>query len=231
MADSTLAVVGAGPGLAMGVARAFGRRGFRVGLVARNEHRLKERVAELAGAGVEAAAFPADVRDPAALTGALDALAERLGPVDVLEYGPDPGAAGITGAAASTAESATAQFELVVRGALVAAQHVLPGMLERGDGALLLTTGASSVVPMPMLGNVGIAMAGLRNWAHAAAVELRPRGVYVGTVTVATAVSADNPVGSPDAIGDLYHDMYVRRDRVEEVVGDLEAIRAMVAAL
>lgn len=229
--DRTLAVVGAGPGLAMGVARAFGRRGFRVGLVARTEHRLKERVAELAAEGIEAAAFPADVRDPEALTGALDALAGRLGPVDVLEYGPDPRAGGVSAAADTTAESAAAQFELIVGGALTAAQHVLPGMLERGDGALLLTTGASSVISMPMLGNVGIAMSGLRNWAHSAAVELRPRGVYVGTLTVATVVSSDSPDGAPDTIGDLYYDMYTRRDRVEEVVGDLEKIRAMIAAL
>ncbi|MEU2425700.1 SDR family NAD(P)-dependent oxidoreductase [Streptomyces sp. NPDC007851] len=228
--DSTLAVVGAGPGLAMGVARAFGRRGFRVGLIARTEQRLKERVAELADAGVTSAAFAADVRDPEALTGALDEMARQLGPVDVLEYGPDPRAGGITSAAVTAAESATAQFELIVRGALVAAQHVLPGMLERGGGALLLTTGASSAVPMPMLGNVGIAMAGLRNWAHAAAAELRPRGIYIGTITVATTVSDDSPDGAPDTIGELYHDMYTRRDRVEEVVGDLDRIRALAAA-
>jgi CoA binding domain len=35
-------------------------------------------------------------------------------------------------------------------------------MLERGNGVLLLTTGGSAVYPNPIMGNVGIAMAGLR---------------------------------------------------------------------
>ncbi|OWV01489.1 short-chain dehydrogenase [Micromonospora wenchangensis] len=224
----TLAVVGAGPGLAMGGARVFGAHGYRVGLVARGAAGLADRVRDLSGLGIRSAAFPADVRDPAALTAALDALAARLGPVDVLEYGPDPRSAGITGALRTTAASATDQFDLIVRGALTAVGHVLPAMLDRGDGALLLTTGASSVVPMPVLGNVGVAMAGLRHWALSVAPELASRGVYVGTVTVATAVGGGDPAGEPDAIGRLCLDMVTRRDRVEEVVGDIGRVWRLV---
>lgn len=224
----TLVIVGAGPGLGMGVARAFGRHGFQVGLIARTRERLDVLVGELAELGVTAAAFPADIRDRDALTTALTAARDTLGPIDVLEYSPSPTGA-ITGAVRTTVESATAQFELNVLGALSAVRQVLPDMRARGDGTLLLTTGVSSTVPAPFLANVGLAMAGLRNWAHTLHAELRAEGIYVGTVTIASGIVPGGGEADPDAIGDRYYRMYQRRDHVEEVIGDLDTFRAFVA--
>lgn len=226
--NRTLVVVGAGPGLGLGVARAFGTRGFRVALVARTRSTLGLLVRDLEERGVTAAAFPADIRDRDALTAALDGVEDTFGTIDVLEYSPSP-TGPITGAAATTVESATAQFELNVLGAVSAVQRVLPGMRARGDGAILLTTGISSTVPAPFLANVGLAMAALRNWAYCLHDELRRDGVYVGTVTIASGVIPGGGEADPDAIGARYHRMYRERDRVEEVIGDPETFRAFVA--
>ena len=136
----TLVVVGAGPGLGMGVARAFGLRGFRVGLIARTEGKLDTLVGRLGELGIAAAAFPADIRDRDRLVAALTAARETLGPIDVLEYSPSP-TGPITHAADTTIESARAQWELHVQGAITAVGVVLPEMLTRGEGTLLLTTG------------------------------------------------------------------------------------------
>ncbi|WHT16404.1 SDR family NAD(P)-dependent oxidoreductase [Crossiella sp. CA-258035] len=225
----TLVVVGAGPGLGMGVARAFGRRGFRVGLIARNTRTLDGLVGELAGLGVTAAGFPADIRDRAALTDALGQVKRALGPVDVLEFSPSP-TGEITGAVRTTVASAAEQFELHVLGAVTAVAAVLPDMRARGAGTLLLTTGVSSTVPAPFLANVGLAMAGLRNWAHALHAELRPEGIHVATVTIASGVIPGDPVADPDRIGARYYESYQRRERAEEVIGDLDEFRALVAA-
>ncbi|MFD9882951.1 SDR family NAD(P)-dependent oxidoreductase [Streptomyces alboflavus] len=225
----TLVVVGAGPGLGMGVARAFGRRGFRVGLIARTEGTLGALAEELSGLGVTAAGFPADIRDPAALTAALGEAESALGPVDVLEFSPSP-TGPITHAAETTVASVTAQFELHVLGAVTAVRHVLPGMRARGDGTVLLTTGVSSTIPAPFLANVGMAMAGLRNWAHALHTELAPEGVHVATVTIASGIVPGGGETDPDAIGARYHALYERRDRAEEVIGDPAAFRALVDA-
>lgn len=65
----------------------------------------------------------------------------------------------------------------------------------------LLTTGVSSTVPAPILANVGMAMSGLRNWAHALHTELRPEGVYAGTVTIASGIVPGDGETDPDAIG------------------------------
>jgi hypothetical protein len=71
-------------------------------------------------------------------------------------------------------------------------------------------------------------MAALKNWAGGLAVELRPQGVYVGTVTIATGVVTGAGEGDPDAIGARYLELCRRRDRFEETVGSVEEFRALV---
>lgn len=217
----TLVVIGAGPGLGMGVARAFGRRGFQVGLIARRKEALDARVAELRGLGITAAAFPADIRNRDALAAAVAGVTDNLGPVDVLEYSPSPSGP-VTHAAQTTAAAAMAQLDLHVLGAITAVGQVLPDMLARGSGTLLLTTGVASVVPDPSLANVGLAMAGLRNWVHALHAELSTQGVHAATVTVGTGLAPGEPLPDPDAIGDRYYRIYEERTGVDELIRTVE---------
>ncbi|MEU4393799.1 SDR family NAD(P)-dependent oxidoreductase [Kribbella sp. NPDC023855] len=225
----TVAVLGAGPGLGVAIARQFGRRGWRAGLVARSSARLTDEASVLRADGVAASAYAADLTDPDQVGAALDAMQIDLGPIDVLAYTPGPGGAAITTASDVSVDSASAQFSLHVLGAVSAVQHVLPAMLTRGTGTVLLTTGASSVIPVPALGNVGIAMAGLRNWALALHHELAPRGVHVATITIATGIRTGDGANDPDAIAAHYVDLHERRDRPEQVIGDLEAVRRLIS--
>ncbi|MFD0478345.1 SDR family NAD(P)-dependent oxidoreductase [Nonomuraea thailandensis] len=59
----TIAIVGAGPGLGLAIARTFGSRGFDVALIARTKDKLETLVAQLGKEGITAEAFPADVLD------------------------------------------------------------------------------------------------------------------------------------------------------------------------
>ncbi|KND37998.1 SDR family NAD(P)-dependent oxidoreductase, partial [Streptomyces stelliscabiei] len=56
-----IAVIGAGPGLGLSIARRFGREGFQVALVSRTQDKLDALAARLAAEGIEAAGFAADV--------------------------------------------------------------------------------------------------------------------------------------------------------------------------
>ncbi len=218
----TIAVVGAGPGLGLALARAFGREGFHIGLIARDAARLTADVATLKAEGVTASAHPADIRDRAALRTALEAV----GPVDVLEYSPGPQGAPITPALDTTVDSATAQFELNVLGAITATEVVLPAMLARGAGTLIFTTGASSILPISFLGSAGLAMAALRNWSLSLHDQLAPRGVHVGAVTIATALTeTDLP-----AVAARYVDMW-RTPTPEHLIGNLDDLREKIAAM
>ncbi len=219
-----MVVVGAGPGLGLALARRFGAEGHPVGLIARDGARLESDAATLRAAGIRATACPADVRDEAGLRAALD----TAGPVGVLIWAIGPGSAPITPAGEVTSERAFAQVALHVGGAVTAVGHVLPGMLARGAGTVLITTGASSVVPVPVLGDVGIAMAGLRNWALGLRAAVAGRGVHVATVTIATLLAAGHPVGDPDAVASRFLALARAPERAEEVVGDLDEVRRLV---
>src|SRR5918999_2554377 len=81
----TLAIVGAGPGMGLAIARTFGSRGFDIALIARTKEKLETLADQLGQEGIKAAAFPADVLDRASLTDALDAAKARFGDIDVLE--------------------------------------------------------------------------------------------------------------------------------------------------
>jgi len=70
----TIAVFGVGPGMGRAVVRRFGREGFQVALVARNQTRLDAFTAELAADGITAAGFAGDIADRNALPGLIEAI-------------------------------------------------------------------------------------------------------------------------------------------------------------
>jgi len=146
-----IAIVGAGPGMGLAIARTFGSHGFDVVLISRNRGKLDTLVEKLTADGVTAAAFPADVLDRDALTQALQDAAARFGGIDVLEYSP-VGTFGTTALTAPTGtEPSHVEFEMNFQlyGAIAATKAVLPAMREAGAGTLLYTTGAGSIVPDP----------------------------------------------------------------------------------
>ncbi len=86
----SIVIVGAGPNLGLAIARRFGREGLPVGLVSRDQTKLNGLAAQLEGEGIKALGRTADIRDAAGLDAAIRALADDLGPVEVLEYSPLP---------------------------------------------------------------------------------------------------------------------------------------------
>lgn len=68
---STIAIVGAGPGLGAATARRFGRQGFDVALIARDRERVDALAAQLTESDVPALGYTADVRKPETISAAL----------------------------------------------------------------------------------------------------------------------------------------------------------------
>lgn len=245
-ATETIAVVGAGPGLGTSMARRFGREGYHVGLIARSRERLDAMVVELADEGIEASAHPADVLDRPSLRSALEALDAATGSVDVLAYLPTPKGAELKLPHQVDVESAMHQLDYTVLGPIEATQTVLPGMMARGRGALLYTGGYSSRHPVTTHANAGIALAAQRNYAYVLNRELAGMGIYAGTITVAGLIlrsaTGDEILAAPpevravlepllidpDEIANKYWDMFTRRDRAEEVVGNPELVEAII---
>jgi NADP-dependent 3-hydroxy acid dehydrogenase YdfG len=219
----TIAIVGAGPGLGLAIARTFGAHGFDVALVARDRAKLDGLVDTLAADGFTAAAFPADVRDHPALTQALTDAATRFGSIDVLEYSPlDAGATVLNTPAQSSPSDVQDQIDLQLYGAMAATKAVLPAMREAGSGTLLYTTGAGSVDPVPVVGNVNAAAAALRNWVINLHKEMADSGVQVAHVAIdvslgVTPAVPDFPTATPDQVAPAYWELHTNRDEAERV--------------
>jgi len=83
-AGRTAIVTGGGTGIGRATARELARTGARVAICGRRPEPLGEVRAELEAAGRDVLAVPTDVREPEQVEAFLDAVEERLGPVDVL---------------------------------------------------------------------------------------------------------------------------------------------------
>lgn len=80
--QGTVVVTGASSGVGRAVARAYGARGARVGLLARNTDALNACAAEIGDAGGQALVCPADVADAEAVDRAASRVEEHYGAID-----------------------------------------------------------------------------------------------------------------------------------------------------
>jgi NADP-dependent 3-hydroxy acid dehydrogenase YdfG len=178
-----LAVLGAGPGLGLSMARRFGREGFTTALVSRTDARHATYRASLSGTTVHT--YTADVTDEAQLTGVLGRITAEAGEIDTVYFGPaDASSPGIVPLTDAGADALRTPFETMVLPAARLVGAVLPGMLARGSGALLFAGGLSGKYPMPMLGSLAPASAALRMYVLTLNAALRETGVYAGTLTI-----------------------------------------------
>jgi len=223
--QKTIAIIGAGPGLGMAVARRFGREGYRVGLLARNQQKLDGYAQELKGLGIDAAGFSADVCDRPKLAAAIGRMKSHFGSIDALEYSPMISFQDIHTVLSSDAESTQKHLDYQVLGAIVAVKNVIDDMIAKGDGILLFTTGASALGVVPSMGDCSIGVTALRSYAYMLNVSLAPKGIYAGTLCIAAPLDNEH-------LANLYWDMGQKRDRVEEVYGIpslLEAFDVLMA--
>ncbi len=79
LANRVIVVTGASSGIGRATAVALAREGARVAAVARRRERLSELVQTIHAFGGTAEAFPADVRDEAAVVQTMDAVCAKLG--------------------------------------------------------------------------------------------------------------------------------------------------------
>ncbi|MCM3728819.1 SDR family NAD(P)-dependent oxidoreductase [Neobacillus cucumis] len=214
MNKKLIVVVGAGPGVGNHVAKKFGVNNFRVVLVSRNQEALDQYVNELSSEGIEAYAVVADAASPASLTEAFDQIKKNYGTTDVLVYN----AAVLKGGKPTslTAVSLVSHYQVDVAGALHSALQVIPEQVEQKEGTILFTGGGLAVYPSADYTALGIGKAALRNLAFSLAEELKPQGIFVGTVTIAGSVAPGTHL-APELIAEKYWELYEKREEHEIV--------------
>ncbi|MEV0180460.1 SDR family NAD(P)-dependent oxidoreductase [Streptomyces sp. NPDC050625] len=220
---STIAIVGAGPGLGAAVARRFGREGYGVALVARDRARLDALVGELGAEGITARAFVADVRDPEALAAALAAAGEEVGPVEVLQYSPVPQRDFMRPVLETTHQDLLGPVEFSVYGPVVAVQQVLPGMRALGRGTILFVNGGSAVVPHPERAGTSIAFAAESAYGHLLHDRLAAEGIHVAQLVVPGSIVPGHPRKDPAVLAETLWGMHQDRHGFRHYADDLDS--------
>ncbi|MFE1878733.1 SDR family NAD(P)-dependent oxidoreductase [Streptomyces diastatochromogenes] len=208
---STMAIVGAGPGLGAAVARRFGREGYDVALVARDRERLQVLVGELADDGVVARGFAADVRRPEQLVAALKDAAGVLGTIEVLQYSPVPHRDFMRPVLETRHRDLLGPIEFSVYGPVAAVQQVLPGMRALGRGTILFVNGGTAAVPHPERAGTSIAFAAESAYGHLLHDRLAPEGIHVAQLVIPGAILPGHVRKDPAVLADTLWGMH--RDR------------------
>jgi short-subunit dehydrogenase len=201
MNQKVCAIVGFGPGVSMGVAKAFGKEGYALALLARNPAKLIENAQALTTNGYRVQTFAADAGNETSLVQAFTKVRAEFGDPEVLLYN----AAAFTPGKPSSIPSdlLIADFRVNVAGALIAVQQVLPAMRARRKGTILLTGGGLALNPYADASSLAIGKAGIRSLAFSLAQELTGEGIHVGTVTICGTVQPGTHF-DPDTIAQSY---------------------------
>jgi short-subunit dehydrogenase len=201
MSQKVGAIVGFGTGVSMGVARAFGKEGYTLALLARNPTKLAENAQALQSEGYSVQTFAADAGDEASLIQAFAQIRAELENPEVLIYNAAVFTPGKPTMIAF--DQLIKDFQVNVAGALVAAQQVIPTMKANGKGSILFTGGGFALQPWADACSLAIGKSGVRSLTFSLAQELAGTGIRVGTVTICGTVQSGTHF-DPDAIAQSY---------------------------
>ena len=133
--SKTALVTGATEGIGRASAFALGRAGYKVGICARTEAKVRLTVEDLAKEGIEAAGAAADVAQPEQVKRAVEQVTSRLGEIGVLVNN-----AGILIAKPFeelSLDDWDSTMSTNVRSLYLVTRLVLPGMRQRRSGAIV----------------------------------------------------------------------------------------------
>ncbi|WP_406480908.1 SDR family NAD(P)-dependent oxidoreductase [Streptomyces sp. NBC_01615] len=220
---TTIAVIGAGPGLGAAVARRFGREGYDVALISRDRERADALAADVTGEGFSARGFAADVRDPKALEAALDAATATLGPIEVLQYSPVPHRDFMRPVLETGPADLVGPIEFSVYGPVAAVRQVLPGMRALGRGTILFVNGGTAVVPHPERAGTSIAFAAESAYGHLLHDTLAADGIHVAQLIIPGAIISGHPRKDPAVLADTLWSMHQDRHGFRHFADDLDS--------
>jgi 3-oxoacyl-[acyl-carrier protein] reductase len=174
-------VTGGGRGIGRAVSILLGRLGARVAVnYARDAAAAAAAVGEIHGAGGEAAAFPADLSDPAAADALVAAAESRLGPLDVLVV--NHGIWKHAPLAELTPERWSETLRVNLDGAYAVCRAAAARMVPRRRGAIVLVASTAGQRGEAEYAHYAASKGALIALTKSLAAELAPHGLRVNAV-------------------------------------------------
>jgi uncharacterized protein len=230
-ANSTCIVTGASSGIGADIARELAKRKFGVTLVARREDRLRGLAEELTGAhGIRAEVIAADVTDEASRAAMASQLDELGLTVDVLVN--NAGFSTVGPVYRSDRAREVAMIRTDVEAVVDLCSTFLPGMVERGRGAVLNVASTAAFQPLPGQAGYSAAKAFVLAYSQAVRAELKGTGVTLSVLCpgpVDTEFVEASGMTEDEAAGALPKVMWVSSEAVaREAVEGLARDRGVV---
>jgi NAD(P)-dependent dehydrogenase (short-subunit alcohol dehydrogenase family) len=174
-------VVGVGEGLGAALARRFAAS-YKVALIARGSAVIEKVASEIKAASSIAQPIQSDATDADQIASARHQIASHLGPIDVLIF--NGGRRPIGRLMETTPKVFEETWRLHTCGAFLWSREVVPEMLSRGAGTILITGATAGIRPWPNSAAFAPAKFAVRGLAQVMARDLHPQGIHVAYVNV-----------------------------------------------
>ncbi|MGH7721772.1 MAG: SDR family NAD(P)-dependent oxidoreductase [Candidatus Dormibacteria bacterium] len=189
LAGRVAVVTGGSKGIGAATCRALAGNGVRVAVVARDQSGIDQTVASLNAAGGRAIGVSVDAMDYAAVEDMRQRVERELGPADILM----PFAGGFA-RMTPVAEISEADWRYVIDSNLTATffacKSFLPGMIERGRGAIVtISSNAARNLDVTLTASYAAAKAGIVQFTRHVAMEVGASGVRVNCIAPATTLT------------------------------------------
>jgi len=171
-------ITGVGPGTGTALVRRFLDAGYAVAMIARDAQRLTE----LAGELTDAAAYPCDVSDSAALKAAFEQIRAELGPPAIVIHNA---VAAERGSYMEIDPDRFAKaFEVNTLALLQLARLATPDMLAAGNGVILCTGNTSAYRGRSKFAGFAPAKAAQRILLESIARDAGPKGIHAAYIAI-----------------------------------------------
>lgn len=193
MSNPVYVVIGAGPGLGLGVSRRFAREGYATVLIGATAEAMEPLAQTLGDEGFEAYATGLSLVDPDSITATVEEIGKVRGRIDVLHFNPS------AWRQKSPLELTAAELlEDVMFGAaalLPALQAARPYM---SAGARVLVTGSAAAdTPYASAASLGVQKAAVRNLTTSIDKSLKADGIRAVCVQINGELGKEGPFSPP----------------------------------
>ena len=195
-AEKTCLVIGAGAGIGGSVGKKFASEGYHAALCRRSDiEGLNTMVSGLQEAGMSASRHLLNAVDEGALEGLIEEV-EAIGPIDTVLYnlGAQIGNRSLDDTPLKTFELG---WRMACFGLFRVAKVLVPLMVERGHGTILVTSATAAVRGNSGQHSHAAAMAGRRLLCQSLNAEYAAQGVHVVHILI------DGAVDAPDTLGKM----------------------------
>jgi NAD(P)-dependent dehydrogenase (short-subunit alcohol dehydrogenase family) len=219
LTGKTAVVTGGNTGLGEAFAKALAEAGAGVALAARTRERSEAVAEEIQASGGNAIAVGLDVTDPAQVDRMLEAVTERLGPVDVLVN--NAGVCYHRPAAEVPLEEWHDVFDVNVHGLWHCAQAVGRRMIQNGGGTIINIGSISAmIVNRPQWQPAyNASKAAVHQLTKSLAAEWAPHNVRVNALAPGYVKTAMAPVDEPQFRRHWIEDVPMQRYATPEELG------------